>query len=82
MVCLIPLDSDFYGGFKRCPVFEQAGPDFRFHFSLKISLIQTVMFVVKNGSQTKVSQRLMFPRDDHVPGFEFLWDRGPDEMLT
>ena len=28
--------------------------------------------LVKNGSQTKVSQRLMFPRYDHVPGFEFI----------
>ena len=49
------------------------GPDFPFHFIIKISLTQTVMFLVKNGSQTKVSQGLVFLRDVHVPGFEFIY---------
>ena len=54
---------------------------FPFPFQFKDSFDTDSNVLVKNGSQTKVSQGLVFPHDDHVPGFEFsyfLWDRGPE----
>ena len=45
---------------------------FPFPFQFKDSFDTDSNVLVKNGSQTKVSQGLVFRRDDHDPGFEFI----------
>ena len=45
---------------------------FPFPFQFKDSFDTDSNVLVKNGSQTKVSQGLVFRRDDHGPGFEFI----------
>ena len=46
---------------------------FPFPFQFKDSFDTDSNVLVKNGSQTKVSHGLVFPRDGHVPGFEFSY---------
>ena len=62
--CLSPLFV-FY--------FWSSGARFSFPFHYKDFFDTDSNVLVKNGSQTKVSQGLVFPRDVHVPGFEFIY---------
>ena len=52
--------------------FWSSGARFPFPFQFKDSFDTDSNVLVKNGSQTKVSQGLVFRRDDHDPGFEFI----------
>ena len=56
----------------------KCGARFPFPFQFKDSFDTDSNVLVKNGSQTKVSQGLVFPRDDHVPGFEFSYFFGTE----
>ena len=53
--------------------FWSSGARFSFPFHYKDFFDTDSNVLVKNGSQTKVSQGLVFPRDVHVPGFEFIY---------
>ena len=62
-----------------CFIFDQVGPDFPFHFIIKISFTQTVMF------QLKMVHRPRYRRDQCFPVMFmsrvlnlFIWDRGPE----
>ena len=52
--------------------FWSSGARFPFLFHYKDFFDTDSNVLVKNGSQTKVSQGLVFRRDVHVQGFEFI----------
>ena len=53
--------------------FWSSGARFSFPFHYKDFFDTDSNVLVKNGSKNKVSQGLVFPRDVHVPGFEFIY---------
>ena len=63
--------------------FWSSGARFSFPFHYKDFFDTDSNVLVKNGSQTKVSQGLVFPRDVHVPGFEgiYLGPRAEEERM-
>ena len=60
-----------------CIIKWSSGARFLFPFHYKDFFDTDSNFLAKYGSQTKVSQGLVFRRDVHVPGFE--WNRGSKE---
>ena len=52
--------------------FWSTGARFPFPFHYKDFFDTDRNVLVKNGTQTKVLQGIVFPRDVHVPGFEFI----------